>query len=517
MERERSSERAERTRRRRRAQAVRPAADRSYYRRLVNPFEPLRVLDDDAVHRIHGSALSLLAEEGVRVLLPEARERFRAAGAAVDEDSLMVRLDPEAVEEAVSSAPSTIDMIARNPDRNVTLGGRNLAFVNVGGPPHIHDLDGGKRNGTLADYRNLTRLAQHFDVLHILSPAVEPQDLPMNDRHLRVVHAQLTESDKIPFVYSRGRGQVTDTFEEIRIVHRLDEDSFQEQPVVYTVINTNSPRQLDIPMCLGMIQFAEANQLSVITPFTLAGAMAPVSLAGALTLQHAEALAGIALTQFVRPGSPVMYGGFTSNVDMRSGSPAFGTPEAVKAAIASGQLARHLDLPWRSSAVNTSNAPDAQAGYETMINAMGALMGGANMVIHAAGWLESGLTASYEKFVLDAEMLQIWAETFQPVEVTDAEIGLDAIAEVQPGGHFFGIGHTLERYERAFYEPIVFSRENWGQWEEGGSLTADRRASATYRKILADFEPPPMDDDVRQELDEFVERRVREGGAAPES
>lgn len=270
-------------------------------------------------------------------------------------------------------------------------------------------------------------------------------------------------------------------------------------------------------MCLGMIQFAEANQSLCVTPFTLSGAMAPVTIAGALTLQHAEALAAIALIQLVRAGCPVVYGAFTSNVDMRSGAPAFGTPEAMKAAIGSGQLARHVGLPWRSSGVNTSNTPDAQAGYETMINTTGAFMGGANMLIHAAGWLESGLSTSFEKIILDIEMLQIWAEAFTPLTVNDAEIGLDAIGEVEPGGHFFGVGHTLDRYDSAFYDPIVFTRENWGQWIEGGSLTAAQRANTVWKQTLEAYEPPPMPDDWRAELDEFVERRVAEGGPPPES
>ena len=507
----------QRKRRRRGATVARPGRDRTYQRQLTNPFTPLRVLSDEAVEMIHRSALRLLSSDGIKVLLPEARNYFADAGGVIDEESLMVRFDPEAVVAAVGLAPSEHTLHTRNPERLVKMGGNSVAFVLVGGPPHAHDIDRGKRDGTIEDYRNFMRLGQHFDVLHMLSPAVEPMNVPMNDRHLQAIHAQLTESDKVPFIYARGRGQVTDGFEMVRIANGVSESEFRERPYVYTVVNTNSPRQLDIPMCMGMIQFAQANQPTVITPFTLAGAMAPVTLAGALTLQHAEALAGIMLTQLVRPGAPVVYGAFTSNVDMRSGAPAFGTPEAVKAAIGSGQLARHLGLPWRSSGVNTSNAADAQGGYETTLNTMGALMGGANMIIHAAGWMESGLTTSYEKLILDAEMCQIWAESFQPLVVNDAEIGMEALSEVQPGGHFFGVAHTLERYDTAFYESIVFSRENWGQWTEGGSLTATQRANTVWKKILADFEAPPIDEAVRLELDEFVERRIREGGAPPES
>ncbi len=499
----------------RRGAAPPGAGDR--YRRLVNPFEPPRVLDDDQVERIHQAALRVLADSGMRVLLPAAREAYASAGCAVDDDDLIVRFDPDRVGEALATAPAEFDLVPRNPERRVTMGGRHVALVPVGGPPHITDLDRGRRNGTLADFDDLVRLAQHFDVLHVFGPGVEPQDVPLEARHLQTTRSMVTLGDKVPFVYSRGRGQVADCFEVLRITHGAGEDEFAAAARCYTVINTNSPRQLDVPMCLGLMQFAEAMQVAVVTPFTLAGAMAPVTLAGALTLQHAEALGAITLSQIVRPGAPVVYGAFTSNVDMRSGAPAFGTPEAVKAAWASGQLARHIGLPWRSSGVSTSNTPDAQAGYETMMNMMGAALGGANMIIHAAGWLESGLAASPEKFVLDAEMCQMFAELFTAVSTSDEDVGVDAIAAVPPGGHFFGTEHTLARYATAFYEPVVFTRQNFEQWVEAGSPDAARRANAVWKRIVAEFEPPPLDDAVRAELDDYVARRTAAGGALPES
>lgn len=486
------------------------------YRRLVNPFEPLEVLSEDQIAGIHQASLEILAEDGIKVLLEDGRRRFEGAGAAIDED-LMVRLDPGLVGWALESAPAEFELVARNRERNVTVGGRNVVLAPVGGPPHAVDLDRGRRAGTLQDFCDLLRLSQAFDVIHVTSQQVEPQDVPVNLRHLETTRAYLTLSDKVPFIYSRGVGQVTDCFEMLRMGLGLTADEFAADQYCYTVINTNSPRQLDIPMALGLIQFAEQNQPSIVTPFTLSGAMAPVTLSGALVLQHAEALAGITLSQITRPGAPVVYGAFTSNVDMRSGAPAFGTPEAAKAAFASGQLARHIGLPWRSSAVCTSNTPDAQAGYESMMNMMGAALGGANFILHTAGWLESGLSASYEKFILDVDMAQMFAELFLPLDSSPEEMGLEAIHTIQPGGHFFGIEHTLERYEKAFYEPLVFSRANFGQWEEGGSLTAAQRANAVWKQILADFEPPPLDPSIQEELDEYVSRRTVEGGAPPES
>jgi trimethylamine---corrinoid protein Co-methyltransferase len=346
-------------------------------------------------------------------------------------------------------------------------------------------------------------------------PLVEPQDVALAERHLRMTHSQIRLSDKVPFIYSRGRAQVADCLEIIRIGSGVDREAFEAVPRCWTVINTNSPRQIDLPMCEGIIDFARAGQVAVITPFTLAGAMAPVSLAGALTQQHAEALAGVTLAQLVKGGAPVVYGAFTSNVDMRSGAPAFGTPEAFKAAVASGQLARRVGLPWRSSGVSTSNTSDAQGGYETMMNLFGALLGGANMIIHAAGWLESGLSASYEKFILDVDMLQMIAESFQPIDTAASEIGLEAIAAVNPGGHFFGTDHTLQRFRSAFYEPIVFDRSNFEQWVEAGSPDATQRANTVWKSVLADFEAPPLDDSVSAELADYVGRRVAEGGALP--
>lgn len=466
---------------------------------------------------IHSAALTVLAESGVRVLHPEARQFLAEAGAEVDEDSMMVKFDPAQIEAATASAPSRFEFRSRDGNRDVAMGGRAVAFIPVAGPPYAMDLDRGRRPGTLSAFDDFLKLSQHFDVIHSLGPAVEPQDIALGERHLQMTLSEMLLSDKVPFVYSRGRGQVADCLEMIKIAHGLDDAGLVAEPRCWSVINTNSPRQLDLPMCEGIIDFARVRQVLVITPFTLAGAMAPVSLAGALTLQHAEALAGIALAQIVSPGTPVVYGGFTSNVDMRSGAPAFGTPEAYKAAIASGQLARHIGVPWRSSGVNTSNAPDAQSAYETMFNMMGALHGGADMIVHAAGWLESGLSASYEKFILDVDMLQVIAESYQPIDTSEAELAVDAIAGVDPGGHFFGTEHTLERYRSAFYEPIVFDRSNFGQWTEAGSLESPVRANKLWKEILASFEPPALDESVAGELKEFVARRTAEGGALPRS
>lgn len=512
------SERERRGRRGRRSaseSAVAPVRTTAY-RHLKNTFVPQPAFSEDRVAAMHDTALRVLEELGIKVLNEEARGRLKAAGASVDDD-WMVRIDRGLVEQSIRTAPSHITLAGAGPGDAVGLGGPDIAFVGVGGAPHISDLDGGKRPGTMADAENLIRLAQGFDVIHILAPNVEPQDVDIHIRHYAMTRAQLTLATKPPFVYARGRPQALDCFEMIRIARGLSMEEFAARPHCFTVINSNSPRQLDIPMCQGIMDFAEAGQPSLITPFTLAGAMAPVTMAGALTLAHAEAMAGIVLAQITRPGAPVLYGSFTSNVDMKSGSPAFGTPEFVKAALGAGQLARHIDVPWRGSVGTASNAPDEQGTYETLMSMWGNLLGGAHWWQHAAGWIEGGLTASMEKFILDVEMLQIFAETMVPLAADDDEIGFDAIAEVDPGGHFFSAGHTMSRYQSAFYEPMVSDWRNFGQWTEAGSEVASKRANRIWKQKLADFIPPAADPAMVDALDAFIVRRSEEGGAPPVS
>jgi trimethylamine--corrinoid protein Co-methyltransferase len=474
-------------------------------------------MSDDEVEYLHERALSYLQTSGLRVLLPEARRRFAAAGADVDDGTQMVRIDVDHLRALLAHAPREFTLHARNPANDQRIGGTNVQFVPVGGPPFASDRLRGRRVGSFDDFANFVRLTQRSDLLHLHCSTIEAQDLPWAVRHLHTLHAQLTLSDKVPVVHGRGRAYVADCHEMLRVALGLTQEEFQSTPVSWLNINTNSPRQLDVPMCLAIIDCALAGQATVMTPFTLAGAMAPVTLSGALLLQHVEALAAIALAQIVRPGAPVVYGAFTSNVDMRSGSPAFGTPEGFRATIASGQLARHLGVPWRSQATSTSLTEDSQGAYETMVSLMSALLGGANVIVHAAGWQEGGLVASFEKFVLDVEALGIVADGMRPLVVDEPSLAVDAIDAVGPGGHFFGAEHTLERFETAFHEPAVFTRQNIGQWIESGSLRAEERATGVWQRWLAEYEPPPMDADRRSELDDHLARRVAEGGCLPES
>jgi trimethylamine--corrinoid protein Co-methyltransferase len=393
------------------------------------------------------------------------------------------------------------------------VGKNYVAFCTVGGAPNVSDLESGRRPGSLEDFRNLMRLAQAFDVIHMLAPATEPLDIAIPLRHLYMTKAIVELTDKVPFIYSRGNQAVAQSLEIMRIANGLDEERFLQTPCCYTVVNANSPLQLDDTMCKGIIDFARKGQLMILTPFTLAGAMAPITLPGALAQQNAEALAGIALSQLVRPGAPVAYGGFTSNVDMKSGAPAFGTPEYVKAAFASGQLARRYGLPFRSSNVNASTAPDVQSAYESQMSLWGALMGGCNIVLHGAGWLEGGLTASFEKFIIDVEMLQMFEALFQPVTVDADGLAMEALREIQPGGHYFGTTHTLRHYTSAFYSPLLSDWRNFETWQEDGSLDATQRANRIWKKTLADFEAPPLDIAALEEIGMLCQRYEADGGA----
>ena len=498
----------------RRDNKARPAPQSQSWLRLKNPYPPIEQFSEDQLEAIHQTSLALLRDKGIKVLSLEARQIYATAGARVDDDTLMVRFDPDWLLETIKQAPRSFTMHGRAPQRWFEVGDNNLVFATVGGPPHYSDLEGGRRAGTHDTFRDLLRLAQSYDVLHLTTPMVEPQDLATHVRHLHMTRSVVTLTDKPTFIYSRGREVVADSLEILRIAQGVDQRAFEDRVHCYTVVNANSPLQLDELMCAGIIDFAKAGQAMILTPFTLAGAMAPVTLPGALAQQNAEALAGIALAQIVRPGAPVVYGGFTSNVDMKSGAPAFGTPEYVKAAFASGQLARRYQLPYRSSNVNASNSPDAQSAYESQMSCWGAIMGGGNILMHGAGWLEGGLTASLEKFIIDVEMLQMFASLMQPVECNEDTLAMAAFDEVEPGGHFFGTQHTLARYETAFYTPLLSDWSNFESWQENGSVDTTHRANRIARQTLADFTPPPLGDSRLEEIDAFIEKRISAGGAA---
>lgn len=475
-------------------------------------YDPIRVLSEDHVEAIHQTALRLLAEQGIRVLNGAAIDHFRRAGARID--GQMVYPDPGLIEACLASVPRTFTIAARNRAKNLRFGGNDTVFSTVGGPAYVMDLDRGRRDGTLQDMQDYLRLCQSLNVLQQESGGpLEPMDLPANTRHLDLYLSQCTLLDKSWNLNALGTERTMDGLHMAALVMGWSLDDLARQPMMMGVINTNSPRQLDDPMSQGLITLAEHGQVAIVTPFTLAGAMAPVSLAGALVLQHAEAMFGVALTQIVRPGVPVMYGGFTSNVDMKTGAPAFGTPEYAKAAQASGQLARRIGVPFRSSNTTAANALDAQAAYESMMSLWGCLMGGAHLVIHGAGWMHGGLTASFEKLILDAELLGMMQAYFSPIGVTEESLSLDAIVEAGVGGHFFGTAQTMAQYETAFHAPMLSNWDNYPTWQARGSEEAPQRANRIWKELLSTYEEPPLDPGIREALEDFVARRKAEGGA----
>ena len=489
------------------------------WRRVLNAFAPVEILSADQVEAIHDAGLRILRDVGVEVLGGRAIDLLARAGARVERAgdaagrgaAARVRLEPARVTELVGLAPARFELFARNPERNLVFGDRHLVFGAVGGPAFVTDLDRGRRAGNFADFQDYVRVIGALDVIHQEGGGpLEPTDLPVETRHLDMYRTFATSLDKTWQCLAFGATVVDDAIEVACITRAIDRDRLAREPSLMTIVNTNSPLRLDGPMSDGLIAMAEAGQPVVATPFTLAGAMAPATLAGALAEQHAEALFMVALAQIVRAGAPMVYGGFTSNVDMRTGSPAFGTPEYVQAQLATGQLARRVKLPWRTSNVTGSAVVDAQAAYESEMSIWGAVLGGASLLYQGAGWLEGGLTASFEKLILDAELLQQMARLLEPPKIDDDELGLDAIAEVGPGGHFFGSAHTLARYETAFYQPFLSDWRNFETWQQDGAHTTTERANRIWKQLLAEYEAPPLDHGVAQQLDAFIERRRRE-------
>lgn len=478
---------------------------------LFNPYTPIEVLGEDDLDLIHDGSMRILEDIGLEVLNERALGLYEADGAKVDWDLQRVYLDRERLMPRLQTVPSEFIMHAPNTERNRLVGGNAINFTTVSSAPNSSDLEGGRRSGNFEDYCNFLRLAQGADIIDFFSGyPVEPIDIPPHTRHLDATLAALTLTDRAFSCYCLGGGRVNDGIEMTAIARGIDRETLKKEPGIITVVNTNSPLRVDGSMLDGLIEMAENGQPTIVTPFTLSGAMCPITIAGALAQQNAEALGVIALSQIVNPGTPMVYGGFTSNADMRSGAPAFGTPEYTKAALASGQLARRYNLPFRSSNTNASNCVDAQSAWESQMSLWGAVMGHAQIIKHAAGWLEGGLCASFEKFIIDIDMLQMMAETLKPIEVNESTLALDSINEAGHGGHFFGTSHTLANYTSAFYEPLVSDWSNFETWAEKGEKTAYQRANEIYRQRLNDYQQPPVDDQIRISLEKYVNERRSE-------
>jgi trimethylamine--corrinoid protein Co-methyltransferase len=468
----------------------------------------MELLAPEALERIHAASMRIVEEVGLDFLDEEALALWAAAGARVDHRAQHVWIDRSLLLDLVAKAPNRFTLRARNPAHSVPVGGNHTVFVSTSGTAFTSDLERGRRPGTLADMHELMKIVQMCPPINVLeSQITEPQDVPVQHRHLERGLAIFTLSDKPVAQAAHGRSVAADCLKMASIVFG-GEQELHRGPVFAAIVNANSPLRWDSSMTGGIITYARGGQPLVVTPFILAGAMSPITMAAAVAQQNAEALAGIALAQLVNPGVPIIYGGFTTNTDMASGSPAFGTPEGAWAFFAGAQLARRYGLPYRGSGgLNTAKVPDAQAAFETQMCLWPTVLSHTNWVQHAAGWLESGLVCSYEKLVLDVEGLAAMQHLFRPVEVSDESLAVAMIAEVGPGGHHFGTAHTAARYQTEFFRPILADRQNIGAWEEQGGLDAARRANRLWKELLEQYERPALDPAVEEELREFVARR----------
>jgi len=477
---------------------------------FVNKMARYELLSPDAIEVLDRGWRRIVSEIGVQFVKPEAVELFAKSGQKIDGQT--VWLDPDFVMEQVAMAPHEFDVQARNPKNNVHVGGDHMIFSGVYGPPFVRS--GAERHdATMEDFRKLSMLAQSFPELDSAGGVIcEPNDAPLDSRHLDMIFALQTLTDKFYMgnVVSGVNARDTIKMTEILLGGR---ETIEKTPATISLINCNSPLRWDDRMLDAQFEYSLANQPVVLTPFLLMGAMSPVTIPAALVQQLAEALSGIALSQLIRPGCPVIFGSFLSNIDMQSGSPCFGTPESAIGLLCTGQLARHFGLPFRTGGgLTSSQMPDAQAAYEALMTMLPTFLAGTNMVMHSAGWLESGLVSCYEKFIIDVELLRMLRVEFTPLEIDEAALAFDAHLEVGHGGHFLGAEHTMTRFRDCFYRPMLSSSKNFERWAREGSLDAAARAGQICQKTLDEYEAPPLDSAIRAELEEYVIRRRAELG-----
>jgi trimethylamine--corrinoid protein Co-methyltransferase len=477
---------------------------------FVNTMPRYEILSPDAIAVLDRGWRRIVSEIGVQFAKPEAVELFAKAGQRVDGE--VVYLDPEFVLEQVAKAPREFDVQARNPAHTVHIGGDHMVFSAVYGCPFVREGDV-RRDATLRDFHQLCSLSQVFDELDSAGGVIcEPNDAPLDSRHLDMIYALQTLTDKIYMGNVVSGPNAADTIAMTSILFG-GRAAIEQTPATISLINCNSPLRWDDRMLDAQFEYNRAAQPVVLTPFLLMGAMSPVTIPAALVQQLAEALSGIALAQLIRPGCPVIFGSFLSNIDMQSGSPSFGTPESALGLLCTGQLARHYGLPFRTGGgLNSSQTADAQSAYEALMTLLPTFLAGTNFVMHAAGWLEGGLVSCYEKFIIDIELLKMLRVEFTPLEIDEASLAFGAHEEVGHGGHFLGAAHTMERFRTCFYRPMLSSTANFERWIKLGGKDTAARAGEIWRAKLASFEPPPLDDAIRAELDDYVSRRRRELG-----
>ena len=493
--------------------AERTATRFEYARFIQRNIPNLEILNDEALAIIEANAETVLQEIGVNFVdNPEALALWKSAGADIDGER--VRLPKGLARQLCATAPATITQHARNPERNVEIGGRNLVLAPVYGPPFVRDQAGGRRYATIADFRNFVKLGQMSKWVHHSGGTVcEPTDVAVNKRHLDMLHAHMTLSDK-PYMGSVTLPErAADSVEMSKIL--FGSDFVDQNTVMTSLININSPLTFDSVMMGALEVYARANQACIISPFIVGGAMAPVTVAGTLTQVLAEVMAGVAYSQLIRPGAPVIFGAFVTSIDMNSGAPTFGTPEAAQITLGAGQLARRLGLPYRSAgSFCGSKLPDAQAAYETANTLNIGLLAGVNFMLHACGWLEGGLVSSYEKYVMDADQLGLLHRIAAGVDMSENGQGMDAIREVGPGGHYLGCGHTQANYKDAFWRTGVLDYKPFETWEEEGARDTATLAAAKVDKMLGEYQAPDLDPGIAEALAEYVAQKK---AAVPDS
>src|SRR3954469_20396305 len=485
-----------------------------------NQMPRYEILSADAMATLDKGWRRLVTELGVEFMSQRALDLLAAAGQRVEENKVF--FDPEWILEQVAKAPRSFDVQARNPSNTIHIGDDMMAFGAVYGPPFVRQGEV-RRDATMADYENFTKLAQSFPILDSAGGVIcEPNDTPLDSRHLDMTYALATLTDKVFMGNVVSGPNAKDTIELASILfgngkgREFGRESITQTPATISLINCNSPLRWDDRMLDALFEYAEANQAVVLTPFILMGAMSPVTIPAALVQQIAEALTGIALAQTIRPGCPVIFGSFLSNIDMQSGSPTFGTPESGIGLLCTGQIARHFGLPFRSGGgLTASQTPDAQAAYEALMTMLPTFLAGANFVMHAAGWLEGGLVSSYEKYIVDIEILRMLKHEFQPLEIDEDSLAFSAHEEVGSGGPFLGAAPTLEHFRTCVLRPLPPSTENFDRWSKNGGADAAERAGRIAQETLDGYEQPPIDDAVRDELRDYVARRRIELGDEP--
>jgi trimethylamine---corrinoid protein Co-methyltransferase len=460
------------------------------------------ILNEEGIELIHATSLQLLADVGVDFYDQEALAILKKHGAAVQGEN--VTFEPGLVEEYVAKAPSRFMQLARNTANNLEIGGESLTFAPVYGPPFVLDLEGGRREARLEDFKNFVKLAYMNPYIHNSGgTVVEPSDIPVETRHLDMLYSHIKYSDKAFMGSVTSAENAADSVALVEILFGKDE--IRENPALISLININSPRQFDSGMLQALTIYARARQAVIITPFILSGAVAPVTIAGTLVQQNAEALAGLVYAQMVEPGTPVVYGSFMTNIDLQSGAPVFGSPESQLAITASAQLARKYGLPFRSGGMfSSAKLPDAQSAYESVMTMLPAIYSRTNFILHAAGWLENGLIAGYEKFVLDCEILGMLHKFLKGIDLSEDSLALESLRQVEPGGHHLGTDHTMTHFREAFYRAELFDYATNDDWKLAGALDSQQRASRKVKELLGEYQAPELDPGIDEALQAFM-------------